>query len=182
MFPGPTELLLIGPFDQNQYGPQTPNQIHRHQKPFRRHANEKEISHLTNGIIFCVWSTLAISVPQFVLKRCQKEYKKNHVKKESQRSQDQWWVWLQGLPRIPHLRHQKAWEREAMKVGVLGVRKLWNMIERSDPLFAVTQVTCKTTTTKDPLKVRTHSASYSERDDDIAWPAQGVENWRIDGW
>ena len=35
-FPEPTELLLIG----CRFGPQNPNQIHRHQKPTRRH-NDK---------------------------------------------------------------------------------------------------------------------------------------------
>ena len=45
--------------------------IHRHQKPTRRHW-PREISHVMNGIIFCVCSTSAITVPQSVLKWCRK--------------------------------------------------------------------------------------------------------------
>ena len=39
-----------------------------------------------NGIIFCVCSTSAISVPPIVLKWCRKEHKKMQVKKESQQN------------------------------------------------------------------------------------------------
>ena len=39
--------------------------------------------------LLCLFKTLAISVPQIVLKCCQKERKKNQVKRESQQSQDQ---------------------------------------------------------------------------------------------
>ena len=83
-----------------------------------------------SGIIFCACSTLAIPFLQIVLKWCQEERKKNQVKKESHRSQDQWWVWLQGLPQLCHLLHQKARWREVLKVKVLWVCKLRNMIER----------------------------------------------------
>ena len=79
-------------------------------------------------------------------------------------------VWLQGLPQLCHLRHQKARRREVMKVKVLWVCKLRNMIERWNLLFAVTQVTSR-------LVESTHSASYSEWDDDIAWSSQG---WKSD--
>ena len=43
--------------------------------------------HVMSGTIFCVCSTLAISVPPIVLKRCRKERKKMQVKKESQQNQ-----------------------------------------------------------------------------------------------
>ena len=46
-----------------------------------------EIPHVMNGIIFCVCSTSAISVPSTVLKRCRKEHKKMQVEKESQQNQ-----------------------------------------------------------------------------------------------
>ena len=59
----------------NQSGFQNPNQIHRHQKPARR---RREVSHVTNGIIFCVCSTLAISVLQFALLQWRSEFNKNH--------------------------------------------------------------------------------------------------------
>ena len=45
------------------------------------------ISHVMNGIVFCVCPTSAILVPSIVLKRCRKEHKKMQVKKESQQSQ-----------------------------------------------------------------------------------------------
>ena len=48
---------------------------------------QKEIPHVMNGIIFCVCSTSAISVPSIVLKRCRKEHKKSQAKKDSQQNQ-----------------------------------------------------------------------------------------------
>ena len=39
MFPGPTELRLIG-HSIELIWTQNPNQIHRHQKPTCRHANQ----------------------------------------------------------------------------------------------------------------------------------------------
>ena len=49
----------------------------------------KETSHVTNGIIFCVCSILAISVLQFVLQRWQKDYNKIQEKSESLPNRDQ---------------------------------------------------------------------------------------------
>ena len=46
-----------------------------------------------------------------------------------------------------------------MKVRVPGVRKLRNMIERGQPLSAVTQVTRQGTTTSNLLKARTQHAT-----------------------
>ena len=132
----------------NQLDPKNPNQVHR----------PREISHVTNGIIFCDCSPLAISILQFGMKWCQRKRKKNQVKKESQQSQDQRWVWLQGLLELCHLRHQKARRREVMKVRFPGVRKLKNMIERWNPLSAVTQVRRQGTTTNDLLEARTQHA------------------------
>ena len=65
------------------------------------------VSHVISGVTCCACFTLAISVLQIVLKWCHKEREKN---------QDQWWVWLQGLPQLWHLRHQRARWREVMKV------------------------------------------------------------------
>ena len=52
----------------------------------------KEISHVMNGIIFCVCSTSAISVLPVVLKWCRKERKKIQVKNESQQNRSQRWI------------------------------------------------------------------------------------------
>ena len=123
----------------NQFGPQNPNHVHRHQKPTRRHANQREISHVTNGIICCVCSISAISVLQFVLKPWQKDYNKIQEKNQSQRTRDQWWPLLQGCLRIYHRRLQKARGRKAMEIRISGVRKLRKRIERGNPLWAATQ-------------------------------------------
>ena len=80
---------------------------------------------MTNGIIFCVSSILAIAVLQLVLKEWQKERNKIQGKKESQRG-------------LYHLRRQKAWGRKVMEVRVLGVRKLRKMLERCNSLSTVT--------------------------------------------
>ena len=46
-----------------------------------------------------------------------------------------------------------------MKVRVPGVRKVRKIIERSNPLSTVTQVTCQSTTTYNLLKARTQHAT-----------------------
>ena len=75
MFPGPTELLLIGcsiesiwtqKSKSNTLTPKTNSQT----------CWPRENSHMMNGIIFCVCLTWAISVLQCVLKWCRKEHKK----------------------------------------------------------------------------------------------------------
>ena len=72
MFPEPTELLLIGcsiesiwiqKYKSNTLTPRTNSQTYW----------QREISHVMNGIIFCVCLTLAISVLPIVLKWCRKE-------------------------------------------------------------------------------------------------------------
>ena len=83
---------------------------------------------MTSGIICCVCSTFEISVPQFLLKRLQKEYNKIQEQSELQRNRDQWSVLLQGLPRICHPRRQKARWREATEITILGVR-----VKRTSP-------------------------------------------------
>ena len=75
MFPEPTELLLIGCLIEsiwtarstsNTLTPRTNSQTYW----------QREISHVMIGIILCVCSTSAISVPSKVLKRCRKEHMK----------------------------------------------------------------------------------------------------------
>ena len=105
-----------------------------------------------------------------------RERNKNQAKKESQRSRGQWWVLLQGLPQLYHLRRQKARGRKAMEVRVPGVRKLRKMIERGNPLSTVTQVMSQCTTTSNLLK-GPHSARCPGWDDDKAWSSQV---WKAD--
>ena len=80
MFPEQPELLLIGysivsiwtpKSKSNTLTPKTNSQTYW----------PREISHVMNGIIFCVCSTLAISVLSIVLKWWRKERKKIQVKK-----------------------------------------------------------------------------------------------------
>ena len=119
MFPEATELLLIGCLIEsiwttksksNTLAPKTNSQTQW----------QREISHVMNGIIFCVCSTSAISFPSIVLKRCRKEHKKMQVKKESQQNQSRWWIWSHDtawgirtcLPRL----HRKARGKPNMRV------------------------------------------------------------------
>ena len=67
-----------------------------------------------------------------------KDHNNIQEKSESKRNRDQWWVLLQRLPRIPHLRRQKARGREAMEIRIPGVRTLRKRIERGNPLWAAT--------------------------------------------
>ena len=103
MFPGPTELRLIGysfesistPKIQIKYS-DTKNKLAdvRTKENFTR----DEWNHL-----LCLFSISHFRSTDFVLKWCRKERKKDQVKKESQQSQDQWWVWLQRFPQLCHL-------------------------------------------------------------------------------
>ena len=83
------------------------------------------------------------------------------MKKESQRSQDQRWVWLReaakGLHQLYHLLHQKAQGKPDKKVKVLWVRKLRCTMERWNMSFAVTPVTSAT----DSLEKHTHQATQN---------------------
>ena len=81
-------------FDRINLDPKNPNQVHMTPRTNSQTYWQREISHVMNGIIFCVCSTSAISVPSIVLKRCRKEYKKTLVKKELQQSQSRWWIWV----------------------------------------------------------------------------------------
>ena len=75
-----------------------------------------EISHVMNGIIFCVCSTLATPVPPIVMKWCRKEHKKMQVKKESQQNQSRWWIWSRDTSaRVPNVLHRKARENQIWK-------------------------------------------------------------------
>ena len=110
----------------NQFGHQNPNQIHWHQKNNSQTYWPREISHVMNGIVFCVVClTLAISVLSMVLKWCRKE-RKIQVKKRSQQSRNRWWIQSRdaanGLPPRYLLLHQKAWRKPNLKDR----KYLWN--------------------------------------------------------
>ena len=75
MFPEPTELLLIGCSIESIWTPKSKSNTLT-PKTNSQTCKPREISHVKNGIIFCLCSTLAISVLQSVLKWCRKEHKK----------------------------------------------------------------------------------------------------------
>ena len=160
MFPGLTELHLIGYLIESIWTPKSKSNTLTPKTNSQTYW-PREISHVTSGIIFCVYLTLAISVMQSVPKWCRKERKKNQVKKESQQSQDQWWIWsreaVKGLYQRYHLLHQKPWRKPDKKVKVLWVRKLRCTFERGNMLFAVTPITSAT----DSLKKHTHQATQN---------------------
>ena len=92
-----------------------------------------------SGIIFCVCSTLAISVFPIVLEWCRKERKKIQVKKGSQQNRSRWWISFRDAAQrflmCYFLLHQKARGKPDMKVNFFWARKLRSTIERWDPLY-----------------------------------------------
>ena len=85
MFPEPTELLFIGCSIESTWTPKSKSNTLTPRTNSQTYW-PREISLMMNGIIFCVCSTSAISVPSIVLKWGRKERKKMLVKKESQQN------------------------------------------------------------------------------------------------
>ena len=78
------QLVLIGCLTELIWTPRSKSNTLTPWTNSQTYWQKKEISHVMNGIINCVCSTSAISVPSIVLKRCRKEHKKMQVKKKSQ--------------------------------------------------------------------------------------------------
>ena len=76
MFPEPTELLLIRSSIESIWNPRSKSNTLTPRTNSQTYWR-REISHVMNGIIFCVCLTLAITVQPIVLKWCRKESKKN---------------------------------------------------------------------------------------------------------
>ena len=89
MFPEPTELLLIGCSIEPIWTPKSKLNTSTPKTNLQTYW-PREISHVMNGIIFCVCLTLAISDLPVVLKWCRKERKKMQ---ESQQNWNRWWIW-----------------------------------------------------------------------------------------
>ena len=172
MFPEPTELLLIGCSDRINLDSQKSKSNTSTPRTNSQTSWPKGISHVMSGIIFCVCSTLATSVLQFVLKWCQKERQKesgeerSHSKTEANDESDCKGPRKSAIFCIRKPGEEKLWESESP-----GVRKLRNIIERWHPFLAVTQVTRQGTTTSNSLKARTQHATQ-DGDDDKAWSSQ----------
>ena len=141
MFPEPTELLLIGYSIESIWTLKSKSSTLT-PKTNSQTCWPRETSHVMNGIIFCVCLTLAISVPQIVLKWCRKERKKIQVKKESQQSRRRWWIWSRdaskGFLMCYLLLHQKARWKPDMKVNFLWARQLSRITEQGDLLKTLT--------------------------------------------
>ena len=111
MFPQPTELLLIGCLIESIWTPRSKSNTLTPKTNSQTYW-QREISNVMNGIIFCVCSTPAMSVPPIVLKWCRKERKKMQLKQGSQQIRSRWWIWsreaAQGIPTCLPLLHQKG--------------------------------------------------------------------------
>ena len=122
MFPETTELLLIGYSIESIWTPKSKSNTLTPKTNSQTYW-PREISHVMNGIIFCVCWILATSVLPIVLKWCRKERKKIQVKKESQQNRSQWWIQsrdaAKGLLTCLPLLHQKARWKPDMKVNYL---------------------------------------------------------------
>ena len=128
MFPESTELLLIGCLMESNWTPRSKSNTLTPQINSQTYW-QRDISHVMNGIIFCVCSTSAISVPPSVLKWCRKESKKMQVKKESQQNRSRWWIWsrdaAQGIRTcLPSTASESLWKNQIWKVRIF--QSSWN--------------------------------------------------------
>ena len=176
MFPESTELHLDWLLDRINLDSKNPNQIHRHQKPICRHANQGKFHTWRMESLCCaLFKMSAISVLQCVLKRWRKERKKNQEKNGSQQNRDQWWALLQGLPRICHRpRRQKAWRtdscgnQESLEIQLQGERGAIG----DDLISAQTKSKLPICYYHEQFMESFSSASCSKWDDDRAWSSQ----------
>ena len=88
MFPGPTELRLIGCLIESTWTQKSKSSAST-PKTNLLTSLPKEISHVTNGITCCLYSISAISVPQFALEQWRKDFNKIQEKNDSQQNRDQ---------------------------------------------------------------------------------------------
>ena len=155
MFPERTELLLIGYLIESIWTPRSKSHTLTPKTNSQTYC-QREISHVMNGIICCVCSTSAISVPPIVLKWCRKEHKKMQVKKESQQNRNRRWIWsrdtAQGIRTCSPRLHRKAWWKPNLKVKYLWARGMSSNQEQGDLWWALAhQTTQNGTLTKSGL-------------------------------
>ena len=146
-------------FDRINFGPKIQIKYIDTKKPTCPTFQPKEISHVTNEIIFCVCSTFAISVLQFVLKWCQKERKKQSGEERvTAKSRPR----MSLIARAPSTLSSSASESPG-KISYESQSPWSAKAEEYDrtvkPLLAVTQVTSQCTTTNNLLKARTQHAT-----------------------
>ena len=156
MYPEPTELLLIGCLTESTWFPRSKSNTST-PKTNSLTFWPKEVAHVMNGIILCVYLTLVISVPPIVLKWCGKEHKKIQMKNGSQQNQSRW----------------RSWSRDAAK-GLLTCwyplhqKVRWNQMRKSITSELVHWAASKNgETNKDA-----YSSDYSEWNIDEKWSSQ----------
>ena len=142
MFPEPTELLSIGCSIESIWIPTIQiKYIDTQNQPAdmltKGNFTRDEWNHLL--CLFNISHFSSTNCSEVMSKRTQKM----QVKKESQQSQDQWWIWSRGAAKgiltcLPLLL-QKARGKPDTKVKLFWVRKLRSTIERGNPLFAVNE-------------------------------------------
>ena len=154
MFPEPTELRLIGCSIEFTWTQKTKSSTST-PKTNLPTCQPREILHVTNGIIFCVCSILAISVLQFVLKRWQKRRKSHSEVKTN----DEFF-----FARAPSTLSSSASESPGKR-----------SYECQSPWSAKAEKADRTGQPVVDLDVS--SARYSRWDDDKAWSSQ---EWKAD--
>ena len=135
MFPGLTELRMIG-CSIEVIWTQKSNQVHQHQKPTRRHLNQRKFHTRWVESIVVLVRMLAIAVLQFALMQWRSDLNKIQEKSESQQNQDQWWISLPGRRRSYRPLFQWAPGREVTEVKIHRVQLLRKRIDRSDLIKA----------------------------------------------
>ena len=169
MFPGLTELLLIGCLIELIWTPKSKSNTST-PKTNSQTFCPKEISHVMSGIICCACSILAISVLQFALIQWRSDLNKIQEKSESQQNRDQWWALLQG--RCRSYRPQLQWARRR-NITEVKIHEISCWEGRSG----------RTDKGTDLFKAADHyfheqfmesfsSTNYSKLDDDRAWSSQ----------
>ena len=141
MYPEPTELLLIGCLIESIWTPRSKSNTLTPKTNSQTYW-PREISHVTNWIIFCVCWTVAISVLPIVLKWCRKERKKMHVKKVTAKSKPMMNLVSRCSERTPDVVASTASESPGnpdLKVKYLWARGMSSNQERWDLLRTLTR-------------------------------------------
>ena len=175
MFPVPTELPLIGCLIESIWTQKSKSSTLT-PKTNSQTCWPRDISHVTNGIIFCVCSISAISVLQFAVKWCQKKRKKESGEKRlTAKSRPM----MSLIARAPSTLSSSASESPEKR-----------SYESQSPLSAKAEEydrTGKPVVGRDTSHAPGHhhkqfveslySARYSQWDDDKAWSSQ---EWKYD--
>ena len=138
MFPGPTELHLIGylieliSIPRSNLNTSTP-------KTNLLTFWPNEVSRVMSGIICCACLTLVISVLQFALLQWRTDLNKIQEKNESQRNQNLWWILLWRRHRSSRLRLHWALGRDITENKILG-SPLLQKIDQGNLIASLQQI------------------------------------------